>query len=116
MRQDAEGHSLWDLTWYKAHSISANLTPNLLAEAGVAVPMAEPLQQPQPQVPNQAQLQVPGQLQVPDQAQPQPVSQEQTPGTPAAAAPVAATISLASSAGDLLLRSFLTCFAVLESI
>ncbi|EIE18029.1 Sec7-domain-containing protein, partial [Coccomyxa subellipsoidea C-169] len=27
---DAEGHSLWDLTWYKAHAISANLTPALL--------------------------------------------------------------------------------------
>ncbi len=36
--QDAKGHSLWDLTWYKAHAISANLTPALLADAGVAVP------------------------------------------------------------------------------
>lgn len=92
--QDAEGHSLWDLTWYKAHSISANLTPNLLAEAGVAVPMPEP---PQPQPHNQAQPQSP------DQAEPQPVSEELTPGT-SAAAPVAATTSLASSAGDLLLN------------
>lgn len=33
--QDPEGHSLWDLTWYKAHSISANLTPSLLAESGL---------------------------------------------------------------------------------
>ena len=33
--QDSEGHSLWDLTWYKAHSISANLTPSLLAESGL---------------------------------------------------------------------------------
>ena len=34
--QDPEGHSLWDLTWYKAHAISANLTPALLAESGLA--------------------------------------------------------------------------------
>lgn len=40
--QDAEGHSLWDLTWYKAHAISANLTPALLADAGVAVPPPPP--------------------------------------------------------------------------
>ena len=33
--QDSEGHSLWDLTWYKAHAISANLTPSLLAESGL---------------------------------------------------------------------------------
>ena len=33
--QDPEGRSLWDLTWYKAHAISANLTPSLLAESGV---------------------------------------------------------------------------------
>ena len=33
--QDPEGHSLWDLTWYKAHAISANLTPALLAESGL---------------------------------------------------------------------------------
>ncbi|CAL8465729.1 g5265 [Coccomyxa elongata] len=86
---DAEGHSLWDLTWYKAHSISANLSPKLLADAGVAVPMPEP---PHPQSPSQAQPQSP------DQAQPPPVSQEQTPGT-SAAAPVAATMSLPPSAG-----------------
>ena len=33
--QDPEGRSLWDLTWYKAHAISANLTPSLLAESGL---------------------------------------------------------------------------------
>lgn len=33
--QDPDGHSLWDLTWYKAHAISANLTPSLLAESGL---------------------------------------------------------------------------------
>ena len=33
--QDPEGHSLWDLTWYKAHAISANLTPSLLTESGL---------------------------------------------------------------------------------
>ena len=37
--QDSEGHSLWDLTWYKAHAISTNLTPSLLAESGL-VPSA----------------------------------------------------------------------------
>lgn len=45
--QDAEGHSLWDLTWYKAHSISANLTPSLLADSGVIIPMPQ-LQPPPP--------------------------------------------------------------------
>ena len=44
--QDAEGHSLWDLTWYKAHAISANLTPALLADAGVAVPPPPPVTDP----------------------------------------------------------------------
>jgi hypothetical protein len=34
--QDPEGHSLWDLTWYKAQGISGNLTPDLLAETGLA--------------------------------------------------------------------------------
>ncbi len=34
-----EGHSLWDLTWYKAHSISANLTPGLLADSGLVLDM-----------------------------------------------------------------------------
>ena len=40
--QDPEGHSLWDLTWYKAHSISANLTPTLLADSGLAPSVLEP--------------------------------------------------------------------------
>ena len=39
--QDPEGHSLWDLTWYKAHSISANLTPTLLADTGVVPSVRE---------------------------------------------------------------------------
>ena len=115
VRQDAEGHSLWDLTWYKAHSISANLTPILLADAGVVVKMPELV--PQPLVPDQAQVQAPNQAQpqAPDQAQPQPVSQEQIPATPAAA-PVAATALPASSEGDLFLVCrpsicFLTCSA-----
>ena len=40
--QDPEGHSLWDLTWYKAHSISANLTPTLLADSGLVPSVPEP--------------------------------------------------------------------------
>ena len=40
--QDPEGHSLWDLTWYKAHSISANLTPTLLSDSGLAPSVPEP--------------------------------------------------------------------------
>ena len=40
--QDPEGHSLWDLTWYKAHSISASLTPTLLADSGLAPSVPEP--------------------------------------------------------------------------
>ena len=35
-------HSLWDLTWYKAHSISANLTPILLADSGLVPNVPEP--------------------------------------------------------------------------
>ena len=37
--QDPEGHSLWDLTWYKAHIISANLTPGLLADTRLVLNM-----------------------------------------------------------------------------
>ena len=40
--QDPDGHSLWDLTWYKAHSISANLTPILLADSGLVPSVPEP--------------------------------------------------------------------------
>ena len=41
--QDPEGHSLWDLTWYKTQGISANLTPSLLADSGVIVPALQPI-------------------------------------------------------------------------
>jgi hypothetical protein len=44
--EDAEGRSLWDLTWAKAHGISSGLNPAMLRDAGVALP-EEPAAEPE---------------------------------------------------------------------
>ena len=36
MAQDADGRSLWELTWSRARVISSGLQPQLLAASGVA--------------------------------------------------------------------------------
>ena len=43
--QDAQGHSLWELTWHRAQAVSSGLTPALLASSGlvtVPVPPEQP--------------------------------------------------------------------------
>ncbi|KAK9918480.1 hypothetical protein WJX75_004379 [Coccomyxa subellipsoidea] len=104
---DAEGHSLWDLTWYKAHSISANLTPALLAEAGVTVPAPPPpaaAMPNQPPAPDQATVPEkaagPHQATVPNEATISDQMRAETSGAPAAAGMSAAGASEASGPAE----------------
>ena len=40
--QDADGRSMWTLTWSKAHAISSGLNPGLLAASGLGPPVPPP--------------------------------------------------------------------------